>query len=237
MMSEARRVASLVVAGVLALLLLAPVSATAQPVGLTLRIEKVLTGDVPPSAERFTFALTALDGGPLPDDPTLVIEGEGAGTLSIDYSRPGTFHYQLRENAGTAEGYTYDDTVYDVTVVVTSDGSGALSVAAVLSKDGGATKEPGIVFENAYSDGGGSDQPDSPDGPDDPDDPGDPDGPGDPGDGDNPDEPGDPNLPEAPGGSGGSLPFSGDVTLPIALIAAMGGAALLAVRRLRTPER
>lgn len=215
MMTRARQLAVLLAAGALALLLLLPAPAMAQPVGLTLEVEKVLSGDTPPADEAFSFSLVSLDGGPLPDDPTLVIEGEGTGSFSIDFSRPGTFHYQLREIAGTAEGYTYDDTVYDVTVVVTSDGLGELSVAVVLSKDGGTAKEPKIVFENTYSNGGDPDEPVDPDEP------------------DGPDDPGDPGLPEKPDGPGGSLPFSGDVALPIVLVAAVGVAALVVARRLR----
>lgn len=243
MMAKTRRVASLLASLLLALLLWAPAPAAAQPAGLTLEVEKVLTGDVPPTAEEFTFSLTALNGGPLPADPTLAIEGEGTGVFAIAYAHPGTFYYQLRENAGTAEGYTYDDTVYDVTVVVTSDGSGALSASAVVSRDGTTTKEPRIVFENAYAAGDSPDGPGDPGGTDTPDDPNTPGTPGDsgtPDDSDTPDgsgTPSDPGDPGAPGTPGGGIPFAGEVALPIALIALVGLAAVALSRCLRASAK
>lgn len=59
--------------------------------------------------------------------------------ISIDktkFTRPGVYHYQVKETAGFYDGMTYDSTTYDVYVYVENDtnNSNGLIVSAVKSK-------------------------------------------------------------------------------------------------------
>ena len=64
---------------------------------------------------------------------------------AIGYTKPGDYLYTVSEVKGDAEGVTYDETEYAVTVHVTDDGEGSLQ--ADLQYADGAE---GIVFRNTY---------------------------------------------------------------------------------------
>lgn len=63
---------------------------------------------------------------------------------SIEYTEPGEHDYSIREVVGTAEGMTYDETVFTYHVSVIDDGMGALQVEWTEGEMG----EP--VFRNSY---------------------------------------------------------------------------------------
>ncbi|MBR7081971.1 MAG: hypothetical protein IKI49_04625, partial [Oscillospiraceae bacterium] len=61
--------------------------------------------------------------------------------------------FEIKEVAGSAAGYTYDDAVYTVTVEVTDGGSGTLKATKTITKtvNGVTTPATGIVFVNTYT--------------------------------------------------------------------------------------
>lgn len=104
--------------------------------------KKELTGKTL-EADMFSFVLAPVDGAPMPDTDT--VKNTAAGTFqfgNITYTVPGTYQYKISEADGQAVGYTYDKSVYTVTVEVT-DENGELK--AVVS---GADN---IVFKNDYT--------------------------------------------------------------------------------------
>lgn len=128
------------------------VSAASSPVSLQMEVRAELTGDTPASPETFTFVLEAADNAPMPESSRITIVGEGKNSFPpISYTELETYTYTLREIDGKAEGYTYDDTIYDVTVQITVDDEGNLQASQYVSKRGSELKEDEIVFVNTYT--------------------------------------------------------------------------------------
>ncbi len=75
--------------------------------------------------------------------------GEGNINLEDEYTYPGEYVYEVSENSGAASGVTYDSTKYTVTVVVSDNNRGELSVASVTIT--GGKNDGNIVFNNTYS--------------------------------------------------------------------------------------
>ena len=67
----------------------------------------------------------------------------------ITYSKAGTYVYKLIESNLYVSGYTYDKSVYTVTVFVTDNSRGLLSAKVELEKNGLPSTE--IVFRNGFT--------------------------------------------------------------------------------------
>ena len=117
-------------------------------------VTKVVEG-TPTAASSFEFTLTPItDGAPMPanDGAALTITGAGSGSFGeITYTEPGTWVYSVSETAGSATGYTYDNTAYLVTVTVT-DTNGTLGAVASVKTVAGLSVDA-AVFTNTYSTG------------------------------------------------------------------------------------
>lgn len=105
------------------------------------------TNRIPQDGE-FTFALTALDGAPMPEgskDGVKTVTNTGTGFTfgRMDYDKPGTYVYTVTEQAGRDPTIGYSTQAYDVTVTVTDQG-GMLSATA----DRQATD---VRFDNTYT--------------------------------------------------------------------------------------
>ena len=86
------------------------------------------------------------DISPVPETVIKTVSaGDGSFTIGID--EPGTYTYRVYENAGTNSRIIYDDTVYTVTLFVTSDDDGKLEYKVILSR-GDIVKPVAISFEN-----------------------------------------------------------------------------------------
>ena len=101
-------------------------------------VSKELTGRALAEGE-FSFELV--------EDGNVVATGTNAadGTVSfptITYTTPGEHNYTVREAVGNADGVTYDDGEYGITVSVTDNGAGQLIAKAKSDDD--------ITFENTY---------------------------------------------------------------------------------------
>ena len=111
----------------------------------TISIEKKLTGIDQELAKEFEFVLSDKDG----EIQTIKIKGSGTADFDeIKYEKAGTYEYTVVEKDGGAKGYTYDGSVYTVTVNVTDNGSAQLETAVSFKKDGAEVDS--IVFENSY---------------------------------------------------------------------------------------
>lgn len=111
--------------------------------GVTISGTKELTGKNIEN-NMFTFRITGDNDAPMPSATEVQNVGSSFAFGTIEYTEPGTYVYHISEVNDGKTGYTYDDTVYDVTVVVT-DTDGALH-ADVSGADA-------IVFKNSYDPG------------------------------------------------------------------------------------
>ncbi len=129
------------------------VPALAAPtVSVTLPFSVSLTGKKPSTIPVFPFALVATStNAPMPATTTVLITGSGSSSFGpIQYSQPGDYTYQLFQLYGNRAGYTYDRTVYDVTVQVTSDNSGNLSASFYFANPVSGSKPSVAGFVNSY---------------------------------------------------------------------------------------
>lgn len=111
--------------------------------GVTISGTKELTGKNIEN-NMFTFRITGDNDAPMPSATEVQNVGSSFAFGTIEYTEPGTYVYHISEVNDGKTGYTYDGTVYDVTVVVT-DTDGALH-ADVSGADA-------IVFKNSYDPG------------------------------------------------------------------------------------
>lgn len=126
--------------------------AAPEPISVQLEVEAILTGDIPSSPESFSFVLNAVSHDPMPETNTITISGSGKGSFPpITYSEPGTYLYTLRQCPGGTDGYTYDETVYTVTVQVTTDDTGELKLSVYVYEKDHDGKAEKIVFSNHFS--------------------------------------------------------------------------------------
>ena len=112
-------------------------------------LSKAIDGRDWTDADEFSFTITAPDGTPLPDPATVTVSKhdvkDGIAAIKfgkIHYTAAGTYKYEIRENAGSTVGMTYDSHVATAEVTVTEDGEGNLK-ANVTKKENGR-------FTNTY---------------------------------------------------------------------------------------
>ncbi|MCD7744775.1 MAG: DUF5979 domain-containing protein, partial [Lachnospiraceae bacterium] len=126
---------------------------------ITLTAAKTLTGRTL-TANQFTFTITEVnaDGTAKANGFTGSAANNAAGAVTfptIRYTRSGTYYYQIAEVNDGQSGYTYDGSVYTVTVTATDDGEGSLTAEVTgVSKDGSAIANgtaADVVFANTYA--------------------------------------------------------------------------------------
>ena len=112
-------------------------------------LSKAIDGREWTDGDEFSFTITAPDGTPLPDPATVTVSKRDAkdGIAAIKfgkirYTAAGTYKYEIRENAGSTVGMTYDAHVATAEVTVTEDSDGTLT-ANVTKKENGR-------FTNTY---------------------------------------------------------------------------------------
>ena len=106
-------------------------------------LSKAIDGRDWTDADKFSFTVTAPEGTPLPDPATVTVSKKDAedGIAAIKfgkihYTAAGTYKYEIRENAGSAAGMTYDGHGATAEVTVTDNGKGVL-IANVTKKESG----------------------------------------------------------------------------------------------------
>lgn len=124
-------------------------SVTPLDTELDFGLSKAIDGRDWTDADKFSFTITAPEGAPLPDSATVTVSKKDAedGIAAIKfgkihYTAAGTYKYEIRENAGSAAGMTYDAHVATAEVTVTENGDGTLT-ANVTKKESGR-------FTNTY---------------------------------------------------------------------------------------
>ena len=124
-------------------------SVTPLDAELDFDLSKVISGREWTDGDEFSFTITAPDGAPLPDPATVTVSKhdakDGIAAIKfgkIHYTAAGTYKYEIRENAGSAAGMTYDGHVATAEVTVTENGDGSLT-ANVTKKENGR-------FTNTY---------------------------------------------------------------------------------------
>lgn len=112
-------------------------------------LSKAIDGRDWTDADKFSFTIAAPEGTPLPDPATVTVNKKDAkdGIAAIKfgkirYTAAGTYKYEIRENAGSTVGMTYDAHVATAEVTVTEDSDGTLT-ANVTKKENGR-------FTNTY---------------------------------------------------------------------------------------
>lgn len=116
-----------------------------DPTQAQIKVTKAISGYIPGSDNTFNFTLAALDGAPMPDgdgNTASITTSNGAGEAlfgEIKYTEVGTYKYTVTETKGDAAGFSYDETVYNVTVTVTDDPEHGKLVAEVAYAAEGAT--------------------------------------------------------------------------------------------------
>ena len=118
-------------------------SVTPLDAELDFGLSKAIDGRDWTDADKFSFTITAPEGAPLPDPATVTVSKKDAkdGIAAIKfgkihYTAAGTYKYEIRENAGSAAGMTYDAHVATAEVTVTDNGKGVL-IANVTKKESG----------------------------------------------------------------------------------------------------
>lgn len=126
--------ASMCVSLMLALLAL-PGKAFAEERGCTVTIPTSVevTGTFAPSDTEFEVVLADSDSEvPMPEKSSGTVKGSGQVILGpVTYTVPGDYHYHISQKVGNAEGYTYDTSVYTVTVRVVNGEDGGLTRRSV----------------------------------------------------------------------------------------------------------
>lgn len=124
-------------------------SVTPTDADLDFDLSKAIDGRDWTDSDKFSFTITAPEGAPLPDPATVTVSKHDAkdGIAAIKfgkirYTATGTYKYEIRENAGSTVGMTYDAHVATAEVTVTEDGEGNLT-ANVTKKENGR-------FTNTY---------------------------------------------------------------------------------------
>lgn len=124
-------------------------SVTPLDAELDFGLSKAIDGRDWTDGDEFSFTITAPDGAPLPDPATVTVSKHDAkdGIAAIKFGKihfaaAGTYKYEIRENAGSTVGMTYDAHVATAEVTVTENGDGGLT-ANVTKKENGR-------FTNTY---------------------------------------------------------------------------------------
>ena len=131
-----------------------------HPTEAVLNVVKQVTGDVPEDRDAtFTFDLSQKDGNPegaeLPQDTRITITGNGENEFgAIEFSRADTYQFEIREINEGVPGYSYDGSVWTVTVKVIDVDSSLEVESITYNKDKAGTETDEVqaaVFENSYS--------------------------------------------------------------------------------------
>ena len=98
--------------------------------------------------QEFSFNLKGTSDNAKEVDQTVTNDQDGKITFpALEYTKAGTYVYEVTEKAGTETGITYDQTVYHVTVEVTDDKVGHLQAKVNCE---GSTGTMNLIFTNHY---------------------------------------------------------------------------------------
>lgn len=153
-------IASLVAAVLVAVLACVVPSAQAYaavgayaPVSAQVPAQVIVKGDAPAQAQDFVVKISGADGETvLSDQLQATIAGEGSAQFAMSFTEVGLHHYTVRQVPGNAEGWTYDEQVYNVDVYCMWNGQDSPDslYTQVFVKNAAGEKCEACMFENAY---------------------------------------------------------------------------------------
>lgn len=101
-------------------------------------------------AQDFTFVMEPAQGEEvLPAQRQVTVNGSGEAEFALHYTQVGEHHYTVCQIAGSAEGWSYDQTVYDVAVFAmwNQHSDTLFSSVVVFTPEG---KAESCSFANSY---------------------------------------------------------------------------------------
>lgn len=115
-------------------------------------IEITVLGNSVPSGMEYKVVLKSEnETNPMPDIKEITIKENGSAEFGpMNYTEPGKYVYSVYQQAGSAEHFTYDNTIYTVTVSIENDGNGGLKSGIFATKNNSSDKADKIVFSNSY---------------------------------------------------------------------------------------
>lgn len=124
-----------------------PEDATITDLNILPIVKKELTGKEMTEGE-FKFEIVNESDVVLSTGYSTIVPGKEGWVLfdnALTFSKVGTYHYKIREVAGTNTGITYDSTIYDMVVTVTEN-AGKLEATYFFEDTTAAT----VTFRNTY---------------------------------------------------------------------------------------
>ena len=121
-----------------------------------------VSGDRIPSGEVYEVVMEAItQDAPVAENMTQKVLNSGTVSFGqIHYTVPGDYQYKIYQKSGSTDRFTYDKTVYTVTVRVQNDAGGGLTAELWAVKEGTTMKNDAVQFQNHYdapgNNGGGS---------------------------------------------------------------------------------
>ena len=121
-----------------------------------------VSGDRIPSGEVYEVVMEAITkDAPVAESMTQKVLNSGTVSFGqIHYTVPGDYQYKIYQKSGSTDRFTYDKTVYTVTVRVQNDAEGGLTAELWAVKEGTTMKNDAVHFQNHYdapgNNGGGS---------------------------------------------------------------------------------
>ena len=121
-----------------------------------------VSGDRIPSGEVYEVVMEAItQDAPVAENMTQKVLKSGTVSFGqIHYTVPGDYQYKIYQKSGSTDRFTYDKTVYTVTVRVQNDAEGGLTAELWAVKEGTTMKNDAVQFQNHYdapgNNGGGS---------------------------------------------------------------------------------
>ena len=121
-----------------------------------------VSGDRIPSGEVYEVIMEAITkDAPVAEIMTQKVMNSGTVSFGqIHYTVPGDYQYKIYQKSGSTDRFTYDKTVYTVTVRVQNDAEGGLTAELWAVKEGTTIKNDAVQFQNHYdapgNNGGGS---------------------------------------------------------------------------------
>ena len=121
-----------------------------------------VSGDRIPSGEVYEVVMEAITkDAPVAESMTQKVMNSGTVSFGqIHYTVPGDYQYKIYQKSGSTDRFTYDKTVYTVTVRVQNNAEGGLTAELWAVKEGTTMKNDAVQFQNHYdapgNNGGGS---------------------------------------------------------------------------------
>lgn len=121
-----------------------------------------VSGDRIPSGEVYEVVMEAItQDAPVAENMTQKVLNSGTVSFGqIHYTVPGDYQYKIYQKSGSTDRFTYDKTVYTVTVRVQNDAEGGLTAELWAVREGTTMKNDAVQFQNHYdapgNNGGGS---------------------------------------------------------------------------------